>query len=376
MLEIPEKDGRLLAQRADDVGGGPPAFVDQGLGPVLGIRSGVFPRAEQLLGHLLGPCRGHSHKGGGRLTAAFQLIFCSHIPKCRAAGQGGPVGQRPAVTGPGLPPPFRQVTSQVTGRALVASGRCPTAAWKLVIFDNDGVVVDSEPLASVATSQTLTALGHPMTPEECDQAFLGISLPTTRRLVEERSGRALAADFEDRYRARVAELIASQLRPVPGIGTVLDILDAAGLPYCMASSSGRQQISLSLRKTGLAERFAGRWWGADDVAAGKPSPDLFLLAARSMGARPEDCVVVEDSEAGVQAGCAAGMSVLGFAARTPPELLGRADRIFTDMAELPALLLGRQSPLAQVVGDQSGEVGGHPVGDGIDGEVGGLGHTR
>ncbi len=246
--------------------------------------------------------------------------------------------------------------------------------WELVIFDNDGVVVDSEPLASVATSQTLTALGHPMTPEECDQAFLGISLPTTRRLVEERSGRVLAAEFEDRYRARVAELIASELRPVPGIAAVLDVLDAAGLPYCMASSSGRRQIALSLRTTGLAERFAERWWGADDVAEGKPAPDLFLLAARSMGARPEDCVVVEDSEAGVQAGRAAGMSVLGYAARTPPGLLRRADHIFTDMGQLPALLLGAGSAVAQVVGDQGGEVGGHPVGGRVDGEVRGPGH--
>jgi HAD superfamily hydrolase (TIGR01509 family) len=226
--------------------------------------------------------------------------------------------------------------------------------WKLVIFDNDGVVVDSEPLASVASSQTLTALGHPMTPGECDQAFLGLSLPTTRRLVEERSGRALPADFEDRYLARVADLIASQLRPVPGIAAVLDILDAVGLPYCMASSSRRQLISLALRTTGLAERFAGHWWGADDVALGKPAPDLFLLAAGSMGARPQDCVVVEDSQAGVQAGRAAGMAVLGFAARTPPELLRLADRIFSDMAQLPALLLGGESTLAQVVGDQGG----------------------
>ena len=155
--------------------------------------------------------------------------------------------------------------------------------WELVIFDNDGVVVDSEPLASVATSQILTSLGHPMTPDECDQAFRGISLPNTRRWVEQGSGRPLPADFEDRYLARVAELIRSQLRPVPGIVAVLDILDAAALPYCVASSSRREVISLALRTTGLSERFAGRWWGADDVAEGKPAPDLFLLAAKSMG---------------------------------------------------------------------------------------------
>jgi HAD superfamily hydrolase (TIGR01509 family) len=226
--------------------------------------------------------------------------------------------------------------------------------WELVIFDNDGVVVDSEPLASVATSQILTSLGHPMTPDECDQAFRGISLPNTRRWVEQGSGRPLPADFEDRYLARVAELIRSQLRPVPGIVAVLDILDAAALPYCVASSSRREVISLALRTTGLSERFAGRWWGADDVAEGKPAPDLFLLAAKSMGARPENCVVVEDSGAGAQAGRAAGMSVLGFAARTPPEHLSQADHIFTDMAQLPALLLGGESTPAQVVADQRG----------------------
>jgi HAD superfamily hydrolase (TIGR01509 family) len=245
--------------------------------------------------------------------------------------------------------------------------------WELVIFDNDGVVVDSEPLASVATSETLTALGHPMTADECDQAFRGISLPTTRRLVEQASGRELPADFEERYLARVAQLLASELRPVPGIEAVLDLLDAAGLPYCMASSSRREVISLALTTTGLAERFAGRWWGAEDVADSKPAPDIFLLAARSMGARPENCVVVEDSEAGARAGRAAGMAVLGFAARTPPEQLALSDEIFTNMAELPALLLGSQR--AQVIADQCGEVAGHPVRRRLHGEVGGPGHS-
>jgi len=223
--------------------------------------------------------------------------------------------------------------------------------WQLVIFDNDGVVVDSEPLASVATSQVLTALGHPMTPAECDSAFRGVSLPTTRRVIEQGSGRPLPADFEDLYVARVGDLIASELRPVPGIVAVLDLLDAAGQPYCMASSSRRHVISLALRTTGLAGRFGGRWWGAEDVAAAKPAPDLFLLAAGSMGAKPEDCVVVEDSAAGVQAARSANMTVLGFAARTPPGELKQADRIFTDMGQLPALLLGAESAPAQVVVD-------------------------
>jgi HAD superfamily hydrolase (TIGR01509 family) len=201
-------------------------------------------------------------------------------------------------------------------------------------------VVDSEPLASVATSQVLTALGHPMTPEECDDAFKGSSLPDTRRLVELSSGRPLPPDFEDLYMSRACQLIGSRLRPVPGIEAVLDALEAAGLPYCLASSSRRDLISLTLRTTGLSERFGARWWGAEDVADCKPAPDLFLLAAQRMGAQPKDCVVVEDSQTGTQAARAGGMAVLGFAASTSPECLALADHIFTDMAELPALLLG------------------------------------
>ena len=160
----------------------------------------------------------------------------------------------------------------------------------------------------------------------------------------------------------MAELIASQLRPVPGIASRAR-RPGRSRPALLHGvlQPAPADFSLALRTTGLTERFAGRWWGADDVAAGKPAPDLFLLAAWSMGAQPADCVVVEDSAAGVQAGCAAGMSVLGFAARTPPGFLRRADHIFTDMAQLPALLLGAASTPAQVVGDQGGEVGGHPV---------------
>jgi len=207
-----------------------------------------------------------------------------------------------------------------------------------VVFDNDGVVVDSEALAERAMSETLTALGYPITPEECGEAFRGSTLTRTRRLVEERSERPLPPYFEDMIKANIFGLISKYLQPVPGIEMVLDCLDAAGTPFCVASSGRRERIRFALETAGLLGRFGDRWWGAEDVAEGKPAPDLFLLAAREMGFPPSSCVVVEDAEVGVQAACAAGMAVLGFAARTPAERLGGADHIFYDMRELPALL--------------------------------------
>ena len=212
--------------------------------------------------------------------------------------------------------------------------------WELVIFDNDGVVVDSEPLAERAMSEALGAAGYPMTPEECGAALRGTTLASTRRLIEQRSGRPLPPDFEDRYTSSLFKLMRRQLRPVPGIELVLDSLDAAGVAYCVASSGRRERVRFALANTGLLARFGDRWWGAEDVTHGKPAPDLFLLAAKKMGARPSGCVVVEDAEVGVTAARAAGMAVLGFAARTPAERLAGADHVFKDMSELPALLIG------------------------------------
>jgi HAD superfamily hydrolase (TIGR01509 family) len=212
--------------------------------------------------------------------------------------------------------------------------------WKLVIFDNDGVLVDSEPLAERAMSGALTAGGYPLTPEECGDAFRGTTLGVTRRLVEERSGRSLPADFEDRYTAALYELMRADLHPVPGVEAVLDQLDAVRVAYCVASSGRRERVEYTLSTVGLLSRFNGHWWGAEDVTHGKPAPDLFLLAAREMGTPPDDCLVIEDAEFGVQAAKAAGMGVFGFAARTPAEKLAGADYVFKDMAELPGLILG------------------------------------
>jgi HAD superfamily hydrolase (TIGR01509 family) len=218
------------------------------------------------------------------------------------------------------------------------------ARWGLVVFDNDGVIVDSEALAERAMSETLTSLGYPMTSDEVGEAFRGSTLARTRRLVEQQSGHPLPASFEEMMRANIFGLISKYLQPVPGIEKVLDYLDATGTPFCLASSGRRDRIRFALETAGLFERFGDRWWGAEDVAEGKPAPDLFLLAAREMGFPPSSCVVIEDAEVGVEAARAAGMAVLGFAARTPAAMLAGADHLFSDMSELPGLLFDLDGP--------------------------------
>ena len=204
----------------------------------------------------------------------------------------------------------------------------------LVIFDCDGVLVDSEPLSNTALAEALTAAGHPIDPEETTRTFMGRSWMSCEEIIRARFGavpEGLEADFRRRYSAA----FEAELKPVPG---VVDALDAIGHPTCVASSGPHAKMEHTLGLTGLYERFAGRIFSAYDVKRGKPAPDLFLHAATSLGHRPEDCVVIEDSPVGVEAALAAGMRVLGYAGRTDPALLAHAHEVFTDMAELPRLI--------------------------------------
>lgn len=211
-------------------------------------------------------------------------------------------------------------------------------AWDLVVFDNDGVLVDSERLANQVLAGLLTELGCPRTFEECVASYLGGTIERVRYLVEEQSGRSLPADFEDRYHRDLFAAFDAGLVAVPGIATVLDRLEDSRTPFCVASSGSRLRIQRALRLVGLWNRFEGRVFSAEEVARGKPAPDLFLHAAASLGADPAASVVVEDSPLGVEAAMAAGMSVVGFAAVTPPERLERAGAVVTTMAEAGALI--------------------------------------
>jgi HAD superfamily hydrolase (TIGR01509 family) len=211
-------------------------------------------------------------------------------------------------------------------------------AYELVIFDCDGVLVDSEPLSNRILAERLTAIGLPTTVEEAIRDYMGRSWKSDQEVIEGRLGRPLPDGWVDAYHAEVIAAFATELRPVEGIAAALDAIET---PSCVASSSAHPRIRAALDACGLLGRFEGRIFSATDVEHGKPAPDLFLHAARSCGTEPGRCVVVEDAPPGAEAGRRAGMDVLGYAGLTAPELLAaEGARVFTSMAELPALING------------------------------------
>ncbi|WP_282693111.1 HAD family hydrolase [Streptomyces sp. CC208A] len=211
--------------------------------------------------------------------------------------------------------------------------------YDLVIFDNDGVLVDSEPLSNRLLAGYLTELGHPTTYEDSLRDYMGGAMHRVHDLVLERSGQRLPEDFDSTFRARVFAAFLAELEPVEGAMDVLKALVDAEVPYCVASSGSHERIRVGHRKTGLDGWFPEEVvFSSEDVGRGKPAPDLFLHAAARMGVAPGRCVVVEDSRLGVQAALAAGMDVYGFTAMTPEDRLAGAGGFFSRMEELPAIL--------------------------------------
>jgi HAD superfamily hydrolase (TIGR01509 family) len=211
--------------------------------------------------------------------------------------------------------------------------------YDLVIFDNDGVLVDSEPISNKLLAAYLTELGHPTSYEDSLRDYMGAAMHRVHDLVLERTGRRLPEDFDDVFHRRVFAAFERELEPVAGAVEVLEKLAADGVAYCVASSGSHERIRVGHRKTGLDRWFDDeRIFSSQDVGRGKPAPDLFLHAAERMGVRPERCAVVEDSPLGVRAAVAAGMDVYGFTAMTPAERLSEATRLFGEMPGLPALL--------------------------------------
>jgi HAD superfamily hydrolase (TIGR01509 family) len=207
----------------------------------------------------------------------------------------------------------------------------------LVIFDCDGVLVDTERIAVRIDVVVLAELGWPMSEAEVVERFMGRSDEEMTTEIEAHLGRRLPAGWEAPFRHLYRQAFEAELEPVPG---VLEALDAIAVPMCVASSGTHEKIRFTLGLTGLYERFAGRIFSASEVARGKPAPDLFLHAASRLGIAPASCAVVEDSRYGVEAARAAGMRAFGYAGGLAPKgsLEGPQTVVFDDMRELPRLL--------------------------------------
>lgn len=181
-----------------------------------------------------------------------------------------------------------------------------------IIFDFDGTIVDSEPIANRALAETLTAIGMPTTAEEAMTRYIGLRMVDCVRAIERIHGRAPPPDFVDACRARTRNLLREELRPVAGAPAF--IRSCVPDLTAIASSSSVHGIKHALELVGLADCFDGRIFSAADLERGKPHPDVFLHAANGLGANPADCIVLEDSALGVQSAVAAGMTVIGLTA--------------------------------------------------------------
>lgn len=223
-----------------------------------------------------------------------------------------------------------------------------TSEVDLVVFDCDGVLVDSEAISARCVAAALRDSGYIIDEASVLERFMGISNPAMCETIENETGRPLPPGFLDALRSRIIRAMEGELRPVEGVRDAVGSLD---IPFCVASGSQPDRVRRSLEIAHLDDCLGRHIFSATMVERGKPAPDLFLYAAETMGACPARCVVIEDSPAGVRAGKAAGMTVFGFtgaghvdSARHGPRLLAAgADLTFEAMDALPDLLRRRAS---------------------------------
>ena len=216
---------------------------------------------------------------------------------------------------------------------------------ELVIFDCDGVLVDSETISIRVTAQALREAGLAIAPHEVARRFLGLSMSSMMAIVEAELGRKLAPGFAAMLVARVLEAFERELQPVAGVAAAVAALPCKS---CVASSSAPERLRRALEIAGLAPLFGPNVFSAAMVARGKPEPDLFLHAARVMGVAPQRCLVVEDSVPGIVAAGRAGMRAFGFCGGShlrgmdaeAAQRAAGATLAFRSMAELPGLLAG------------------------------------
>lgn len=217
--------------------------------------------------------------------------------------------------------------------------------FDLVIFDCDGVLVDSERLALRLDAELLAEVGWPMSEAEQVERFVGRTEAAMKDEIEARLGRDITPEWEI-FAERYVELFAAELVAVTGVAAAIDAIQGAAYATCVASSGGHEKIRRNLALTGLRDQFGERIFSGEDVVNSKPAPDLFLHAAAAMGVPPDRCAVVEDSRAGVEAGRAAGMTVFGFAGGVTPAaaLKDPSTVVFHDMRDLPGLVAAGRGP--------------------------------
>ncbi len=202
----------------------------------------------------------------------------------------------------------------------------------LVIFDCDGVLVDSEPLSNRVIAEQISSLGFPMTEKEAHSIFAGGSLEIVEKFILDKTGKPMPDYFEEEYRVRSTALFRSELVAIPGAE---ELLKSIKIPKCVGSNGPLSKIDENLRLTKMHHYFDGNFFSAYDIQKWKPLPDLYLYAAKKMGVDPAECVVVEDSVHGVQAAVAAGIKVYAYAGGGNGELLREAGaEVVTKMEEL------------------------------------------
>lgn len=210
---------------------------------------------------------------------------------------------------------------------------------RLVIFDCDGVLVDSEPIAARLTAESVSELGWQMSPELAKAEFLGDTFTNIIRRVEERIGRKVPPTWPATSQAKLLAALERELTPVAGVKSAIQALQAAGVTVAVGSQGTHEKMQLTLGVTGLLPFFAGRIFSATEVSRPKPAPDLFLLAAKTLGFAPSETVVVEDSTRGVKAALAAGMRILGYTASVGRDAIVAAGaEPVDDLATVPTLL--------------------------------------
>jgi HAD superfamily hydrolase (TIGR01509 family) len=210
---------------------------------------------------------------------------------------------------------------------------------RLVIFDCDGVLVDSEGPSNRLVAAEITALGLPMTAEESIDRFVGRRLSDIPPMIEPLLGRPVPPDWVGSLRRKLLAVLQDEVEAMPGAHDALRAVAAMGLPYRIASNSSHEEMAVKFARVAMTDLVEGRTHSARDVRAGKPAPDVFLHAAAAAGVPPAACLVIEDSVPGALAARAAGMACVGLAPRgDDPALRAAGAVLIRSFDELPAIL--------------------------------------